>query len=233
MRLALALLPLLAGCDILFQLREVNPEGDALVITEASVDVPPRCPYADNFDDNTIASTWTLFDPSQVQAVVSEREKMLDIALRNDIDDAYNGISTVDPLDLASKIARVTVYPMYEGGWYEAVFEIRMDDFNSVFVQTGAGSLTYAVVTDGIRTMSSPLTYDPDRHRHWQIRNDSVAHLVYFEVSGDSVNFDTLASVVVSWSFSSVHVRLFAGTFQPGGPNPGSARFDDFSVCPP
>jgi hypothetical protein len=222
----------LAGCDMLWQLEDVKRPPDALVISEASVDAPPRCPFSDNFDDNVISPMWFVMDPTQTKALVSEKAGQLDVSLRTDLDDAYNGIAFVDPHDLSSMITRVTIYPMNEAGWYELYFQIYLDGMNNVQFQTGAGGLSYAVVTDGV-PMRTFLTYDPAKHRHLQFRHDAVAHLINFEASGDSTTFETLATLVVPWSFSAVKVAFFAGTFQTGGVPPGSARFDDFSVCPP
>ena len=232
MRVALALLLLLAGCDLLFQLNRVKPSPDAVLITEASVDAPPRCPLADNFDDGVISPIWALFDQTQTMGIVSEKNGQLDIAPRNDLDDVYNGVTTVDAHDLRNTIARVTVYPMEEAGWYELYVQIYLDDFNRASFQTGAGNLAYIVETNGVRTAKF-ITYDPAQHRHLQMRHDAVANLIHFEASGDSMAFKTLDTVVVPWSFSAVHVVIFSGTYQPGGPPAGSARFDDFTVCPP
>ena len=129
-------------------------------------------------------------------------------------------------------ITRATIYPMNEAGWYELYFQIYLDGMNNVQFQTGAGGLSYAVVTDGVPTRTF-LTYDPAKHRHLRFRHDAVAHLINFEASGDSTTFETLDTLVVPWSFSAAKVTFFAGTFQTGGVPPGSARFDDFSVCPP
>lgn len=232
-RLALATLPLLlAGCDILFQLRDVKNDPDAPMPIEASVDAAPRCQLSDTFEDGFLSAQWTVINPAQDTGIVSEKMGLLDIALRNDIDDAYNGLITTAKHDLAGKLVRATVFPMYSGGWYENYFTIRSDQQNEAFFQSGAGNISATVATGGQRA-SAFFSYNPELHRHWQFRHDPVARLLYFEVSGDGLVFEPLHTLPVQWSLAQVDILFVAGTYLPGGPPPGSARFDDLSVCPP
>ena len=230
MRLALVALPLLASCDILFELRDVKNEPDDAA-SEASIDAPARCMFSDNFDDNQLSAQWRVHDPAHVGALVTEKAGRLDMQLRTD-KLGYNGITSVERHSIVGRTLRATAFPMSEAGYVETYMQISIDELNNIYFHTGVGNMTFGVRINGNNDRPY-VTYDPQKHRYWQFRHDAVAGVVHFEVSGDGLTFDPARTVVAPFSLDAMLISFSAGTFLIGNPDPGVAHYDDVMLCDP
>jgi hypothetical protein len=89
--------------------------------------------------------------------------------------------------------------------------------------------LRAAAFVGGVPTEPVSVDYDAAMHAWWRIREDGGT--IYFEVSGDGVTYDALASTPAPFSVSALELSLIAGT-HPSSITQEQARFDRFNLPP-
>ncbi len=122
--------------------------------------------------------------------------------------------------------------PLHESGMTGGTFLF----FRTTAVTSGDVALTISeggsqidVAVTGSPTTTSSTPYDPVAMLWWRIRPDVGA--VVAETSPDGFTWQPLATVAGPVPVS-VGVEFTAGEYAVGIPDPGTAVFEDFNICP-
>src|ERR1041384_3891835 len=193
----------------------------------------PLLPPHDNFNDNLLDPTlWSQPDATS-PVVVREQNQRLEMALKPNTA-GYNSITSVPAFKLTDRRLQIEMPQVTNvgGSWAETYFEAVRDGSNYfLFVVTGAGTITFDAVTNGVRDRSY-INFDPTAHRFWRLRHNLAANTMNFELSPNGTTWTTVKTVPVGFSLDSMHVVLQAGAWGTGNSTPGTVVFDNLRLEP-
>ncbi len=90
-----------------------------------------------------------------------------------------------------------------------------LDEDHYALFETWAGSLTMGLVVGGTFEAATSTTYDAANHRWWRLREESGT--LYFEMSSDAAQWDTLLQTASPAEIDAVTVVLAAQIGEPYG----------------
>jgi len=201
--------------------------GDAAGAVEAGDVIDDAGPcglvtlFADDFDEDGLASRWVTWGSSEVQT--EQSGGALTITPATDYPSrAYGGVHANGHASLIGQAVEVEVLSTTDpGSAAETSLALAWDTENALFISQLHGSLYCGLREEGI---SDPIQvgYSAPDQRWWRIRE--TAGEVHFEVSPMGTSWETLGSIDTPWFASHATIYLQAGTTTSISA-PGQARF--------
>jgi hypothetical protein len=231
MRLALVLL---AACDGTFGLvRLPDPPRDATskdgVQSDDSGNVDARlgC-FFDTFsngDDGLLANWDRTVDPTATAAVQNGK---LVITLAPNVNN-YARVNTNRTYDMTGGSVSVRVDSVVGDGTTETFVGMRVDDTNFYFFDYVPGYLGMRMRVNNVEMHGYSIQYDAVAHRYWRMKHEPP--VMRYLTSVDGANWTSRHTIPLDVPVVAMTIRLAAGAYGTGAPDPGGSTFDDVEIC--
>jgi hypothetical protein len=225
---------LLAGCDIIFRLDDLesSPSGDGSMPGEAAVDAPANC-LQDTFDGTVTRQHWERFNELMAFTISQNEQFMIEIPVSYD-DNAEAGVRSINHYDLTGSFMQVEVVEATTGTTYntETYLTARVDPGSSYLIRVSSGLLQCWSRTNYSIDKECDRTYDPAAHRWWKIEHVTDMPAMRYWTSADGARWDLQGTGPVPNPVTRLEVSLRVGNLTGGDQSPGRTIFDNFTLCP-
>jgi hypothetical protein len=223
---------LLAGCDGVFGLTVVPEPRDATTAGDArELDARPGC-FLDTFSNGSdgLAVHWDrIFDAGKSDVLV-ENGKLV-IKLAPNVNN-YASAITNTRRNLTQATVTVRVDSVVGDGDTETFLDLELNPDNFyTFDFAPPRELIMRLRQDGTNVLSQSIDYDPVAHRYWRMQHESSQ--VKFLTSVNGADWVLRYMMNAAIPVNDMVVRLGAGAYNNGAPDPRGSTFDDVEVCTP
>ncbi|TAH34084.1 hypothetical protein EYC59_03750 [Candidatus Saccharibacteria bacterium] len=181
----------------------------------------------DNFNDNSMdTNLWTL--QTGTGSTAETGGQLVITPASNNPGSTYDGYASVNTYDLTSSQATVEIPTgINAANGDEQAFTLALNTNNSItMLLGGSNNLIFRLKTAG-STNDTSVTRNDTTMRWWRIRESGG--LVFYETSPDGNTWTMRRATAVSFSITTLQVKLTAGTWQ-NVASPGTAVFDNLNV---
>ncbi len=181
----------------------------------------------DNFDDNARnTSLWTLTTGTGTTAETGGQ--LVITPASNNPSATYDGYTSVSTYNLTSSQVTVEIpQGITPASGNEQVFSLQLDANNNLsMLLGGSNGILFRVKTAG-STSDTGVTRNDTSMRWWRIRESGG--VVFHETSPNGNTWTVRRTSSVTFSITSLQVRIAAGTWQ-NVASPGSGIFDNLNV---
>jgi hypothetical protein len=236
MRAVVGLLMLLAGCDVVLNLR-ANDATDAGAL-DAAV---PRCGgtsvFTSHFDDEVdFARSWDRELDSGATIDVIERS----LAITSGSPIGYGAARTNTTYDFRGATMQVKIVETFVLARVEQFFFIRSAaepgtvHYMNIDMDTTTGQL-YLDMAYKLKELQQPgskgMTYDAVAHHWWRISHDITTNKIAYSTSPDGIDWIVRHEIAAGVTVDNVVLGVGVGAYAPGNLERGRGRFDDFELC--
>ena len=205
-------------------------DEDAATTDDGTTGSPPICAtYVDDFEDGVIGPDWDVYLSDYVSEVGGARVFLVSA----DESDNYPWTGLVEAQDLTQGWvrARVGMPPTsYPEHLFLSVAHVSAPNDLLLWFLEDVYLIARFHAADEPWIDILDTTYDPDLHRWLQIRGEDTT--VYFEVAGDDLMFETLATYDAGFVLDEMVVAIHAGNYDPLDGD-AELSFEHLEVCSP